>query len=108
MKKPLMKHLMILILELIKRRKTLIPIHENIRILHLHLNDNHAANIPATTSDSDVKCWEKLLYLESIKSNPTKTLYINPNFNSTPISTITQCLSLMGINLAATCRILDM
>ncbi|GER54697.1 SNF2 domain-containing protein, partial [Striga asiatica] len=41
-------------------------------------------------------------------SNPTKTLYRNPNFNSTPISTITQCLSSMGINLAAACQIIDM
>ncbi|GER38802.1 P-loop containing nucleoside triphosphatehydrolases superfamily protein [Striga asiatica] len=40
-------------------------------------------------------------------SNPTKTLYRNPNFNSMPISTITQCLSSMGINLAAACQIID-
>ncbi|CAA0834562.1 Mitochondrial transcription termination factor family protein, partial [Striga hermonthica] len=62
---------------------------------------------PATTAGSGVKFGEKLLYLESIKANPTKALCRNPNFRSAPISTITQCLSSMGIDLAAARRILD-
>ncbi|GFP87346.1 hypothetical protein PHJA_000878300 [Phtheirospermum japonicum] len=72
-------------------------------------------SLPATTTtaaaDSGIKFREKLLYLQSLKVNPTKALHINPNLRSAPISTlhsITQCLSSMGLDLSAAGRILDM
>ncbi|KAL3636232.1 hypothetical protein CASFOL_020779 [Castilleja foliolosa] len=71
-------------------------------------------SLPATATtaaDSGLKFREKLIYLQSLKVNPTKALHINPNLRSAPISTlhsITQCLSSMGLDLSAVGRILDM
>ncbi|KAI3452853.1 hypothetical protein Pfo_009516 [Paulownia fortunei] len=68
-------------------------------------------SLPTTTADSGLKFREKLLYLQSLKVNPTKALHINPHLRSAPLSTlhsITQCLSSMGLELSAISRILDM
>ncbi|KAK6133660.1 hypothetical protein DH2020_032570 [Rehmannia glutinosa] len=65
----------------------------------------------AAAVDSGLKFREKLLYLQSLKVNPTKALHINPNLRSAPLSTlhsIAQCLSSMGLELTAIGRILDM
>ncbi|GER51488.1 mitochondrial transcription termination factorfamily protein [Striga asiatica] len=66
---------------------------------------------PPSAGDAGLKFRQKLIYLKSIKVNPTKALRINPNLRSAPISAIhsvTRCLSSMGIDLAAAGRILDM
>ncbi|EYU28772.1 hypothetical protein ABFS82_12G100400 [Erythranthe guttata] len=64
-----------------------------------------------TTADSGLIFRRKLLYLQSLKVNPTKALNKNPNLRSAPLSTLhstTQCLSSMGIEFSALGRILDM
>ncbi|KAG8383082.1 hypothetical protein BUALT_Bualt05G0147600 [Buddleja alternifolia] len=66
---------------------------------------------PAAAADSGLQFRQKLLYLQSLKVNPTKALHVNPNLRSTPLSTlqsITQCLSSMGLDLTSIGRILDM
>ncbi|KAI3467328.1 hypothetical protein Pfo_023991 [Paulownia fortunei] len=67
--------------------------------------------LSTTTADSGLKFRQKLLYLQSLKVNPTKALNKNPNLRSAPLSTlhsITQCLSSMGLEPSAVGRILDM
>ncbi|XP_027096620.2 transcription termination factor MTEF1, chloroplastic-like [Coffea arabica] len=64
-----------------------------------------------TTVDSGLKFREKIIYLESLKVNPTKALQKNPNLRSAPLSSlqsVEHCLSSMGIEQSALGRILDM
>nr|GFC19206.1 transcription termination factor MTEF1, chloroplastic [Tanacetum cinerariifolium] len=64
-----------------------------------------------TTTDSGILFREKILYLKSLKVNPTKALNKNPNFRSTSLQTlksVENCLSSMGIFRSEFGRILDM
>ncbi|XP_057777239.1 transcription termination factor MTEF1, chloroplastic [Salvia miltiorrhiza] len=73
--------------------------------------ENTQINLLPTTADSGFKFRQKVLYLQSLRVNPAKALHKNPNIRSAPISTllsVTQCLSSMGVELAAAGRILDM
>ncbi|XP_075480537.1 transcription termination factor MTEF1, chloroplastic [Primulina tabacum] len=70
-----------------------------------------SASASGATVDSGLKFREKLVYLQSLKVNPTKALYKNPNIRSAPLKTlrsITQCLASMGLESSAVSRILDM
>ncbi|KAK9276594.1 hypothetical protein L1049_006129 [Liquidambar formosana] len=64
------------------------------------------------TSDSGLLFREKLLYLETdLHVNSSKALLKNPNFRSTPLSSlksVEKCLSSMGIERSAFGRIFDM
>ncbi|GJW83711.1 transcription termination factor MTEF1, chloroplastic [Tanacetum coccineum] len=63
-----------------------------------------------TTTDSGILFREKILYLKSLKVNPTKALNKNPNFRSTSLQTlksVENCLSSMGILRSEFGRIFD-
>ncbi|KAI4314145.1 hypothetical protein L6164_027081 [Bauhinia variegata] len=71
----------------------------------------HAGTPPLSTSDSGLRFWEKIIYLQKLNVNPHKALRENPNFRSAPISSlksVEDCLSSMGIERSAMGRILDM
>ncbi|XP_028108668.1 transcription termination factor MTEF1, chloroplastic-like [Camellia sinensis] len=66
---------------------------------------------PQPTFDSGLRFREKLLYLQTLKVNPSKALHKNPNFQSAPLDSlksIEKCLSSMGIDRSALGRIFDM
>ncbi|CAA0828649.1 Mitochondrial transcription termination factor family protein [Striga hermonthica] len=63
------------------------------------------------TADCGLNFRRKLLYLQSLKINPTKAIHRNPNLRSAPLSTfhsVAQCLSSMGLETSAVGRVLDM
>ncbi|KAG6398862.1 hypothetical protein SASPL_140333 [Salvia splendens] len=65
----------------------------------------------STSTDSGLNFRRKILYLQSLNVNHKKALDLNPTLRSTPLSalhSITQCLSSMGLDIAAVGRILDM
>ncbi|KAK2969023.1 hypothetical protein RJ640_007888 [Escallonia rubra] len=69
------------------------------------------ATPPQPTSDSGLRFRQKLLYLQTLKINPTKALQQNPHFRCTPLASlksVERCLSSMGIERAAFGRIFDM
>ncbi|KAA8529413.1 hypothetical protein F0562_033788 [Nyssa sinensis] len=66
---------------------------------------------PPPTAGSGLRFREKLLYLQTLKVNPTKALEKNPNIRSTPLASlksVEKCLSSMGIERSAFGRIFDM
>ncbi|KAI7995917.1 hypothetical protein LOK49_LG11G01124 [Camellia lanceoleosa] len=70
-----------------------------------------ATDPPQPTSDSGLRFREKLLYLQTLKVNPSKALHKNPNFRSAPLDSlklVEKCLSSMGIDRSALGRIFDM
>ncbi|XP_071909369.1 transcription termination factor MTEF1, chloroplastic-like isoform X2 [Coffea arabica] len=74
------------------------------------LNSHHSPTI-ITAGDSGLKFRDKILYLQSLKINPTKALQKNPDLRSALLSSlqsIEHCLSSMGIERSALGRILDM
>ncbi|GMP93994.1 hypothetical protein CsSME_00043614 [Camellia sinensis var. sinensis] len=70
-----------------------------------------ATDPPQPTSDSGLRFREKLLYLQTLKVNPSKALHKNPNFRSAPLDSlksVEKCLCSMGIDRSALGRIFDM
>ncbi|KAK9064578.1 hypothetical protein SSX86_015960 [Deinandra increscens subsp. villosa] len=66
---------------------------------------------PSLTTDSGLLFREKILYIKSLKINPTKALQKNPNFRSTSLQTlksVENCLNSMGIDRSEFGRIFDM
>ncbi|XP_028099726.1 transcription termination factor MTEF1, chloroplastic-like, partial [Camellia sinensis] len=62
-------------------------------------------------TDSGLCFREKLLYLQTLKVNPSKALHKNPNFRSAPLDSlksVKKCLYSMGIDRFALGRIFDM
>ncbi|XP_030548921.1 transcription termination factor MTEF1, chloroplastic [Rhodamnia argentea] len=83
-----------------------------IRTDHLHCPPSAAASSSASsTSDSGLLFREKLLYLQSLNVDPQKALRQNPDFRSSPLSSlrsVESCLASFGIPRPSLGRILDM
>ncbi|KAK6931248.1 Transcription termination factor, mitochondrial/chloroplastic [Dillenia turbinata] len=64
-----------------------------------------------STTDSGIKFRRKLLYLETLKVNPSRALQKNPKFRSASLASlksVEECLYSMGIERSAFGRIFDM
>ncbi|KAI7993975.1 hypothetical protein LOK49_LG11G01428 [Camellia lanceoleosa] len=78
---------------------------------HLTTTTAAAADPPQPTSDFGLRFREKLLYLQTLKVNPSKALYKNPNFRSAPfdsLKSVEKCFFSMGIDHSALGRIFDL
>ncbi|CAL5355059.1 unnamed protein product [Camellia sinensis] len=85
--------------------------HSSPNSLRTHSRPHHRTDPPQPTSDSGLRFREKLLYLQTLKVNPSKALHKNPNFRSAPLDSlksVEKCLSSMGIDRSASGRIFDM
>ncbi|CAL5430958.1 unnamed protein product [Camellia sinensis] len=85
--------------------------HSSPNSLRTHSPPHHRTDPPQPSSDSGLRFREKLLYLQTLKVNPSKALHKNPNFRSAPLDSlksVEKCLSSMGIDRSASGRIFDM
>ncbi|GMY25967.1 transcription termination factor MTEF1, chloroplastic [Fagus crenata] len=72
---------------------------------------NTNTNNPPSSSNSGLLFRQKILYLENLNINSRKALQLNPDFRSTPLSSllsVEHCLSSFGLTRSSLGRILDM
>ncbi|XP_030956447.1 transcription termination factor MTEF1, chloroplastic [Quercus lobata] len=76
-----------------------------------NLNTKNPPSSSSSSSDSGLLFRQKILYLENLNVNSHKALQLNPDFRSTPLSSllsVEQCLSSFGLTRSSLGRILDM